>query len=141
MRTSILFVLFSLSVFAQNEVHTKWTVRYNDTIVKQFVLGQNVDFNLKAAACRPEDYLVIEIKDENRCADCTYELNVVKEGKQTLYLLNTKNKFLPMKIPLKDIISEFKFRKSSNLFVVYFTEISKKGKRDSGMRLLTIKIQ
>ena len=141
MRTSILFILFSLSVFAQNEVNTNWTLHYNDKILKQFGLGQNLDLNLKAADCRPEDYLIIEIKDKNSCAECNYELNVVKEGKQTIYLLNTKNKFIPMKIPLKDIISEFKFRKSYNLFIVYFTEISKKGKRDSGMRLLNINLQ
>lgn len=141
MRTSILFIFFLSSVFAKTDTITTWKVSYNNKILKQFYLGQNLTVKLKAEDYQKEDYLTIEFTDDKPCAECSYELNVVEEGKQTIYILNTKNKYKVMKIPLKNIIKEFKSERHYDFFIVYFTEISKKRKRDSGMRLLNIEIE
>jgi hypothetical protein len=141
MKTSILFFFFLFSVFAKADTITTWKVSYNNKILKQFYLGSNLSINLKSKDYKPDDYLTIKFTDDRPCGECSYELNVIKEGKQTVYILNTNDKYKLMKIPLKEIIKEFKSERQYDFFVVYFTEISKKGKRDSGMRLLNIKIE
>ena len=46
-----------------------------------------------------------------------------------------------MKIDLKNIIADSKSWSSQKLYIVYFTEIDRNGKRDMGARLFTIKIE
>lgn len=141
MKISILFLFFFSSVFAQTDANTRWKVSYNKNFLKEFHLNQDLTIKLKAADYKTGDYLTIVYTDSKPCVGCSYELNIIKEGKMPVYILNTKSKYKPMQIPLKEIMEEFKFSRLYNLFIVYFTEISKKGKRDSGMRLLNIEIE
>lgn len=141
MRTSILFFFLFSYGFAQTNTAPRWDVFYNTKFLKQFHQNEDLTIKLKAADYKPGDSLTIEFKDDKPCVGCSYELNVVKEGKMPVYILNTKNRNKPIKIPLKEIMNEFKAQWSYNFFIAYFTEISKKGKRNSGMRLLNIEIK
>src|SRR5690606_2271380 len=105
-------------------------------LLKSFVQDDNPkNIHLKVSEYQEGDYLAIQYADDTRCHDCSYELKIVTEGKLEVITMEILDKYKLMKIDLKDIINNHKSNPSHNFFVVYFTEISIRGKRNSGPRL------
>ncbi|MFC4816727.1 MULTISPECIES: hypothetical protein [unclassified Flavobacterium] len=137
--TSLLLLLLSYS--AKADTITTWNVYYNHKLIKQFKANPEVkEIQIKASDYSSGDYLAIQYGDDMPCHTCSYELTVVAEGKDPIFTLTTKDKYKFMTIDLKAILSKFKSKNGNRFFVVYFTEIDEKGKRNSGSRLFNIKI-
>lgn len=135
---TLLILLISLSVKA--DTISSWKVYYNKTLIKQFNHFTTNKITVKASDYKAGDYLVITYSDDTRCDDCSYEITVVAEGKESIHVEKFKDEYKLVRIDLKQLIDNYKSRNSNSLFVVYFTEIDKKGKRNQGPRLLTIEI-
>ncbi|WNM18189.1 hypothetical protein [Flavobacterium capsici] len=138
----LLFFLFS-SLIAKADTIATWNVFYNNKLLKQF--NENPALNeikIKLLEYKLGDYLAIQYGDDTPSHDCKYELVVATDTKLVVFSLTTKDKYELMKIDLKEIIADFKSWSSPQKFyLVYFTEINKQGKRDTGRRLFTIKLE
>ena len=134
----LLILLISLS--AKADTISSWKVYYNKTLVKQLSDFTSNEIKIKASYYKKGDYLAITYSDDTRCNDCSYEITVVAEGKESIHVEKFKDEYKLARIDLKQLIDNYKSRNSNSLFVVYFTEIDKKGKRNRGTRLLTIEI-
>ncbi|MBF0693439.1 MAG: hypothetical protein IR153_02730 [Flavobacterium sp.] len=141
MKIKILMFFFFLSTTTKADTITTWKVFYNNKLLKSFVQDDNPkNIHLKVSEYQEGDYLAIQYADDTRYHDCSYELKIVAEGKLEVITMEILDKYKLMKIDLKDIINNHKSNPSHNFFVVYFTEILIRGKRNSGPRLFNIRI-
>jgi hypothetical protein len=132
-------LLFLFSTFGKVDSVPAWDVFYNNKLIKSFIEGNTrKEMQLKASEYKPGDYLAIHYTDDTPCKGCSYELEIVTDAKTEVFFLKTSDKYKLMKIDLKAIIEEYKSFPRHDFFIVYFTEISKSGKRNSGPRLFTI---
>lgn len=119
----------------------------NNKLIKQFNAEPSFkEVKVKMDDYKTGDYLSIEYRDDLQCNNCSYELKVVGNAKIKVFILKTNNINELMKIDLKSIILNFKHRKklsiySGSLYIVYFTKIDARGKRDSGQRLFNLEIE
>jgi hypothetical protein len=142
MKTNILLLYFLTSFFAKANTITTWNVFYNSKLLKQFNANSSLkEIKIKLSEYKVGDYLGIKYGDDMHCRDCKYELQVVTDTKNEVFRLTTKDNYKSMKIDLKNIIADFKSWRSQKFYIVFFTEINRKGKRDMGPRLFTIKIE
>jgi hypothetical protein len=142
MKTKILILFLLTSFFAKADTISTWNVFYNNKLIKQFNANPSKKkIEIKLSKYKAGDYLAIKYGDDMPCSDCEYELKIITDTKSEVLKMKTKNKYQLMKIDLKEIIEDFKSWSQQKFYLVYFTEINRKGKRDSGQRLFEIYVE
>ncbi len=135
-----LFLLFSFSA-AKADTISSWKVFYNNLKICSLTQYTKNNIDIHTSQYKKGDYLAIQYSDDMPCPKCEYEIEVVGEGKITVFKEKLKDKYKLVKIDLEDLMGSYKSKNGYSLFVVYFSEIDKKGKKDKGMRLLNIQIK
>ncbi len=119
MKTNILLLFLLTSFFAKADTITTWNVFYNSKLLKQFNANPSrKEIKIKLSEYKVGDYLGVKYGDDMPCDDCKYELEVVTDTKIEVFSLKTKDKYELMKIDLKNVITDFKARRSQKFYIV-----------------------
>ena len=138
----LLFIFFFSFPAAKADTISSWKVFYNNLKICNLTQYTKNNIEIHTSQYKEGDYLAIQYSDDTPCHECEYEMEVVGEGKTTVFKEKFKDEHKLVKIDLKNLIDDnFKSKNSPCLFVVYFSEVDKKGKKDKGMRLLNIQIK
>lgn len=140
-KTLLFLLLFSFSA-AKADTISSWKVFYNNLKICDLTQYTKNNIEIHTSQYKKGDYLAIQYSDDTPCHECEYEMEVVGEGKTTVFKVKFKGKYKLVKIDLKNLIDDnYKSKKNNSLFVVYFSEVDKKGRKDRGMRLLNIQVK
>jgi len=134
-----LIILFT-TISSHADTISSWTVYLNGVKLKTFTEFTNNKLHIKSSQLKKGTDLAIQYHDDTPCSDCTYEMIINDEYKNTIATTRFKNQNKKVHLNLAEVVKDYKANEKPKFYLIFFNEFYKGKLTNGGVRLFTLTI-